>query len=88
MGERAIQFAIGGDAIVVGGGGGRVDVHHTVKHANCKRWGWDQSPDVPMLSEGDPDRPGHPLRVEIENKLGDCVLKIRCRICYSLISYH
>ena len=40
------------------------------------------------LFEGDPARPGHPLRVETENKLGDCVLKIRCRICRSLISYH
>ena len=41
-----------------------------------------------MLLQGDAARPGHPLRVEIENKLGDCVLKIRCRICRSLISYH
>ena len=41
-----------------------------------------------MLFKGDPARPGHPLHVEIENKLGDCVLKIRCRICCSLISYH
>ena len=40
------------------------------------------------LFEGDLARPGHPLRVETENKLGDCVLKIRCRICRSLISYH
>ena len=40
------------------------------------------------LFEGDPTRPGHPLHVETENKLGDCVLKIRCRICHSLISYH
>ena len=40
------------------------------------------------LFEGDPARPGHPFRVETKNKLGDCVLKIRCRICRSLISYH
>ena len=40
------------------------------------------------LFEGDPATPGHPLRVETENKLGDCVLKIRCHICRSLISYH
>ena len=26
--------------------------------------------------------------METENKLGDCVLKIRCRICLSLLSYH
>ena len=26
--------------------------------------------------------------METENKLGDCMLKIRCRICHSLISYH
>ena len=41
-----------------------------------------------MLFQGDPARPGHPLHVETKNKLGDCVLKIRCRICRSLISYH
>ena len=40
------------------------------------------------LFEGDPARPGHPLHVEIENKLGDYVLKIRCRICRSLVSYY
>ena len=40
------------------------------------------------LFEGDPARLGHPLRVETKNKLGDYVLKIRCRICYSFISYH
>ena len=40
------------------------------------------------LFEGDPARLGHPLHVETKNKLGDCVLKIRCRICCSLISYH
>ena len=40
------------------------------------------------LFEGDPARPGHPLRVETENKLGDCVLRIRCGIYRSLISYH
>ena len=94
LGARAIQSAAGGDAIVVvvgggrRGGGGRAGVHHTVKHANYKRWGWDRSSNVRMLFEGDPARPDHPLRVEIENKLGDYVLKIRCRICRSLISYH
>ena len=41
-----------------------------------------------MLFEGYPARPGHPLHVEIENKLGDGVLKIRCHIRHSLISYH
>ena len=40
------------------------------------------------LFEGNPARPGHPLHVQIENKLGDCVLKIWCHICRSLISYH
>ena len=94
MGGRAIQSVVGGDAIVVvggggrRGGGGRAGVHCTVKHANYKRWGWDRSLDVRTLFEGDLARPGHPLRVETENKLGDCVLKIRCRICCSLISYH
>ena len=50
--------------------------------------GGDRSSDVRTLYKGDPATPGHPLRVEIENKLGDYVLKIRCRICRSLISYH
>ena len=94
LGGRAIQFVVGGDAIVVVGGGGRrggarrAGVCHTVKHADYKRWGWDRSSDVWMLFEGDLARPGNPLHVEIENKLGHCMLKIRCRICRSLISYH
>ena len=96
LGGRAIQSVVGGDAIVVGGGGGggrrggggRGGVHRTVKHANYKRWGWDQSSDVRTLFEGDPARPGHPLRMETVNKLGDCVLKLRCPISRSLISYH
>ena len=33
-------------------------------------------------------RPSHPLHVETENKLGDCVLKTKCHIWRSLISYH
>ena len=82
LGGRAIQ------SVVVVGGGGRAGLHHTVKHANYKIWGWDRSSDVRTLFEGDPARPSHPLCVETENKLGDCVLKIRCRICRSLISYH
>ena len=92
MGGRAIQSAVVGDAIVVvddggrRGCGGRAGVRHTIKHANYKRCGWDRSSN--MLFEGDPARPGHPLRVETENKLGDYVLKIRCCICRSLISYH
>ena len=97
LGGRAIQPLVGGDSIVVGGGGGgggrrggggRVGVHRRVKHVNYKRWGWDRSLDVRTLSKGDPARPGHPLCVETENKLGDYMLKIRCRTCCSLISYH
>ena len=35
-----MQSAVGGDAIVaVVGGGGRVGVCHTIKHANYKIWG-------------------------------------------------
>ena len=41
-----------------------------------------------MLFEGHPARLGHPLHMERENKLRDCVLKIRCHICCTLISYH
>ena len=83
LGGRAMQ-----SASVVGSGGGRGGGCHTQKTTNIKRWGWDQSSEVRKLFEGDPARPGHPLHVEIENKLGDCVLKIRCSICRSLISYH
>ena len=94
LGGRAIQSVVLGDAAVGGGGrrggggGGRVGGRRTVKTKNYKRWGWDRSSDVRMLFEGDPARPGHPLRVETSNKQGDCVLKIRCRICRTLISYH
>ena len=69
LGSRAIQSVVGGDAVIVGGGGrrgggGRAGVHHTVKHANYKRWGWDRSSDVRTLFEGDPARLGHPLHVQ------------------------
>ena len=83
LGGRAMQ-----SAVVVGGGGGRGGGRRTQKTTNIKRWGWDRSSEVRTLFEGDPARPGHPLHVETENKLGDCVLKIRCHICRSLISYH
>ena len=62
--------------VVVGGGGGRGGGRHTQKTTNIKRWGWDPSSEVRTLFEGDPARPGHPLCVETENKLGDCVLKL------------
>ena len=83
LGGRAMQ-----SAVVVGGDGGRGGGRRTQKTTYIKRWGWDRSSEVRTLFEGDPARPGHPLRVETENKLGDCVLKIRCCICHSLISYH
>ena len=83
LGGRAMQ-----SAVVVGSVGGRGGGRRTQKTTNVKRWGWDRSSEVRTLFKGDPARPGHPLRVETENKLGDCVLKIRCRICRSLISYH
>ena len=83
MGGRAIQ-----SAVVVGNDGERGGGRRTQKTINIKRWGWDPSSEVRTLFEGDPARPGDPLHVETENKLGDCVLKIRCCICRSLISYH
>ena len=83
LGGRAMQ-----SAIVVGSVGGRGGGCRTQKTTNVKRWRCDRSSEVRTLFEGDPTRPGHPLHVETENKLGDCVLKIRCRICRSLISYH
>ena len=83
LGVRAMH-----SAVVIGGGGGRGGGHRTQKTTNIRRWEWDRSSKVRTLFEGDPARPGHPLHVEIENKLGECVLKIWCRICRSLISYH
>ena len=75
-------------AIVVGSVGGRGGGRRTQKTTNVKRWGWNRLSEVRTLFEGDPARLGHPLCVETENKLGDYVLKIRCRIYRSLISYH
>ena len=75
-------------AVVVVGGGGRGGGRRTQKTTNIKRWGRDRSSNVRMLFEGEPARLGHPLYVETENKLEDCVLTIRYRICRSLISYH
>ena len=83
LGGRAMQFAV-----VVGSVGGRGGGRRTQKTTNVKRWEWDRSSEVRTLFKGDPSRLGHPLHVEIENKLGDCVLKLRCHICRSLISYH
>ena len=53
-----------------------------------KREGWVRASDVRVLFEEDPNRPGYPLRVETINKSGVCVMKIRCRICRHLFSYH
>ena len=41
-----------------------------------------------ILFEDDLARPGHRLCVEMSNKQGACVLKIRGCICRTLISYH
>ena len=82
-GDEAMQ-----STVVVCSGGGRGGGRRTQKTTNIKRWGWERSSDVQMLFQGDPARPSHPLRVETKNKLRDCILKIRCRICRSLISYH
>ena len=59
-----------------------------MKATNYKRWGWDRSSDVQMLFEGDLARLGQPLHVETSNKQWECVLRIRCRICQTLNSYH
>ena len=41
-----------------------------------------------MLFKNKPARLGHPLHMEMLNEQGACVLKIRCCICCTLISYH
>ena len=41
-----------------------------------------------MLFDDDPARPSHPLHMKMSNKQGAYVLKIKCRICVALISYH
>ena len=81
LGGRAILSAIVCDVAV--GGGARA-----VKATIYKRWGWDPLSKVRMLSEGNSARLGHPLHVETSKTQGECVLKIRCRICRTLISYH
>ena len=87
-----VQFAVAGDDTIVvvggGGGGGRGGRCHTAKISNYKRWGWDRSSNVQMLFEDDPTRRSHPLHVETSNKQGACVLKIKCCICNTLISYY
>ena len=85
-----MQCAVVGDdvVVVVVGGGGRGGGRRTEKSTYIKRWGWDKSSDMRMLFEDDPARPSHPLRMETSNKQGACVLKIRCRIWGTLISYH
>ena len=40
------------------------------------------------MFQEDPQRPGHPLKIENKNKAGKVVHKIRCRICKNLFSYH
>ena len=65
LGGRVMQ-----PAVVVGSVGGRGGGRRTQKITNVKRWGWDRSSEVWTLFEGDPARPGHPLHVETENKLG------------------
>ena len=49
------------------------------KTPNYKSWGWDRSSDMQMLFEDYLARPSHPLHVEMSNKQGACVLKIKCR---------
>ena len=85
-GGRAIHSTVLCNAAV--GGGWRVGGCRIVKATNYKRWGWDWSSDVRMLFKGDLARLGHPFHVEMLNKQGECVLKIRCCICRTLISYH
>ena len=87
MGGRAFQSTIVYDATVCSGGR-HASGRRTVKATNYKEWGWDRSSDVRMVFEGDPAWPGHPLHVETLNEQGECMLKIRCRIYRTLISYH
>ena len=83
---QAMQSTIVCDAAI--GGGGRASGRRIVKATNYKIWGWDRSSEVRMLFEGDPTRPSQPLCVETSNDQGECMLKIRCCICRTLISYH
>ena len=75
-------------AVVVVGGGGRGSGRHTTKNPNYKRWGWDRSSNVRILFEDDLARLGHPFHIEMSNKQGVYVMKIKCRICGTLISYN
>ena len=89
LGGRAMQSSVvGDDVVVVGDGGGRRGGCRTIKTPNYKRRGWNRSSEMWMLFEDKQARLGHPLYVETSNKQGACMLKIRCRICCTLISYH
>lgn len=62
-----------------GGAAGRIHV---------KKEEWGRSSEVRLLFEEDPQRRGHPSRIETTNKAGKVVYKIRCRICRNLYAFH
>ena len=80
-------IVVGAAIVDGGGGGGRRGGRRTVQTPNYRGGGWDRSSDVQMLFEDEPARPSRPLCVEILNKHGAYVLKIRYRICCTLIPY-
>ena len=53
-----------------------------------KKEQWIRCSEVRSLFQEDPQRLGHPLKIETKNKAGKVVHKIRCRICKNLFSYH
>ena len=53
-----------------------------------KKEQWTRCSEVRSLFQEDPQRPGHPLKIETKNKAGKVIHKIRCRICKNLFSYH
>ena len=53
-----------------------------------KKEQWTRCSKVHSLFQEDPQRPGHPLKIETKKKAGKVVHKIRCPICKNLFSYH
>ena len=64
----------------------------TVQPHTCalsgKKEQWTRCWEVRSLFQEDPQRLGHPLKIETKNKAGKVVHKIRFRICKNLFSYH
>ena len=49
---------------------------------------WTRCSEVRSLFQEDPQRLGHPLKIETNNKAGKVVHKIKCQVCKNLFLCH